>query len=288
MQAIRAHHRGDRITLLTTAPYVRLAQASGYFDEVWIDERPPLMRPLAWLSLARKLRRARFDRVYDLQRAQRTGWYFHLAGRPEWFGKVAGCSHRYLPPPDKIMHATEREAAQLALAGIGPIAPPDLSFIDSDVARFALPPDYALLVPGCAPHRPGKRWPATSYSELAQELSARGLTPVLIGGPAERAEMEAIARACPGARNLCAETELFDLAPLARGARVAIGNDTGPTHLIAAAGCPTVALFSHDSHPVASRPPWPWVRVLREARLADLLVAAVTEAAREIERTRQD
>lgn len=284
MQAIRTHHGGDRITLLTTAPFARLAEASGCFDRVWIDERPPLTRPLAWLRLARKLRQAKFDRVYDLQRAQRTGWYFHLAGRPEWFGKVAGCSHRYLPPAGKALHATEREAGQLALAGIERIAPPDLSFIESDIGRFALPRDYALLMPGCAPHRPGKRWPAGSYGELAAALAARGITPVLIGGPAERQEMAIIAKACPGAKNLCGETELFDLAPLARGARVAIGNDTGPTHLIAAAGCPTVALFSQDSHPVTSRPPWPWVRVLHEARLADLPVAAVAQAAAEIER----
>ena len=39
-QAIRAHHPDAAITLLTTAPYRRMAEASGCFDSVWIDPRP--------------------------------------------------------------------------------------------------------------------------------------------------------------------------------------------------------------------------------------------------------
>ena len=38
--AIRNAHPDDQITLLTTAPYAEIAEASRYFDEVWIDERP--------------------------------------------------------------------------------------------------------------------------------------------------------------------------------------------------------------------------------------------------------
>src|SRR5215471_14975786 len=38
--AIRAHHQGAEITLLTTAPFADLARSSPYFDQVWIDERP--------------------------------------------------------------------------------------------------------------------------------------------------------------------------------------------------------------------------------------------------------
>ena len=284
MQAIRAHHRGDRITLLTTAPFVALARASGCFDEVWIDPRAPAWRAEVWLGLARKLRAARFDRVYDLQRSGRTGWYFRLAGRPEWVGKAPGCSHHYLPPPGTEPHIVEWERAQLARAGVGPLAPPDLSFIASDLARFELPAETALLVPGSAPHRPDKRWPAASYGELAEALAEEGTTPVLIGGAAERAEMEAIAQACPAARNLCGETSLFEVVTLARGARVAVGNDTGPVHLIAAAGCPTLVLFSEASHPTKSRPPWPNVETLREARLADLPVAKVRAAVERLRR----
>ncbi len=39
--AIRTHHVGERIVLLTTEPFAALERTSGYFDEVWIDSRPP-------------------------------------------------------------------------------------------------------------------------------------------------------------------------------------------------------------------------------------------------------
>lgn len=282
-QAIRAHHQGARITLLTTAPYVGLAEASGCFDEVWVDPRPRWWKIATWLALARRLRRAGFDRVYDLQRSQRTGLYFRLAGKPEWIGTVAGCTHRYQPPPDRALHIAEREAAQLALAGIRRVGPPDLSFIDADVGRFALPRSYALLVPGSAPHRPAKRWPAERYAEVARALAGRGIAPVLIGGPAERAELRRIAEGCVECRDLGGRTDLAEIVTLARGARVALGNDTGPIHLIAAAGCPVVVLFSRESHPIKSKPPWPHVHALQRPHLSDLPVDSVLAALGAIE-----
>lgn len=278
MQAIRAHHKNARITLLTTPPFEALARGLGCFDEIWLDSRPAPWKVASWLNLARKLRAARFDRVYDLQRSGRTGWYFRLAGRPEWVGKVRGCAHRFEPVWAKERHIIEWEREQLARVGIAPVLPPDLSGLTSDPNRFGLPGSYALLVPGSAPHRPGKRWPAASYAALARRLAARGILPVLIGGKTERAEMQIIVEACPEARDLGGQTDLFDIAGLARGATVAVGNDTGPTHVIAAAGCPVVALFSEDSDPVRSRPPWPAVEVLRAPKLADLSVERVEAA----------
>ena len=269
-QAIRAHHPGARITLLTTEPFRQLAADSGCFDAVWIDDRPPLWRPDRWLALGRRLREARFDRVYDLQRSDRSGWYFRLAGRPEWVGAVAGCSHRYFPPPDPVRHIAEREAAQLAAAGLGPIAAPDLSFLTADLGRFALTPPTALLAPGSAPHRPAKRWPAARFAAVARELAAQGTTPVLLGTKAEARELAEIARACPAARDLGGETGLAEIAALARGARLAVGNDTGPMHLIAAAGCPCLVLYSAESDPARTAPRGPKVAILREDSLENL------------------
>ena len=269
-QAIRKHHSEARITLLTTRPFVSLGKASGCFNEVWIDERPPIRRVGAWLALGRRLRKARFDRIYDLQNSERTSWYFRLAGKPEWVGTVAGCSHRYKMPRDRALHIVEREAAQLARAGIAPIEPPDLSFLGADVGRFALTPPYALLVPGSSPHRPSKRWPAERFATLARELAGSGITPVLLGTKAEARELAEIAAGCPEARNLCGETRLQELATLARGAALAVGNDTGPMHLIAAVGCPCLVLYSAESDPVKTAPRGAQVMVLREDSLADL------------------
>ena len=277
-KAIRAHHRDAHITLLTTAPYARLGEACGYFDEIWIDSRPRLRQPRAWLELARRLRRGRFVRVYDLQTSGRTGLYFRLFGwrrRPEWSGIARGCSHPDANPERRRIHTIERQAAQLAVAGIHDVPGIDLSWAKADVSRFDLSPRFALLVPGGSAHRPEKRWPSASYEALGTWLAGQGMRPVLIGTAAERATLADIARGCDRALDLCGQTSFEEIIELARGAAVAVGNDTGPMHLIAPAGCPCVVLYSSASNPVRAAPRGPSVAVLQSPSLADLSTAAV-------------
>ena len=76
--AIRAAHPNEEVILLTTAPFAEFARTSGYFDEVWVDERPSRIALIAIQRLRRQLRRGRFYRVYDLQTSDRSSWYFRL------------------------------------------------------------------------------------------------------------------------------------------------------------------------------------------------------------------
>jgi len=279
-QAIRRHHAGAEITLLTTRAYAEFGRATGWFDRVWIDPKPRAWRIAAWLGLVRRLRRAGFARVYDLQHSDRTHAYFRLLGgaRPEWSGIAPGCSHPHANPGRDAMHTLEREAEQLAMAGIDAVPPPDVSWLDADIARFGLGDGFALLVPGGSAHRPEKRWPAVNYAALARQLAGRGIAPVLIGAAAERAEIAAIAAACPEAIDLCDKTALAEIAALARRAAVAVGNDTGPMHLIALACAPVVVLYSAASEPAQTAPRGPSVTVLRRPSLDDLTVEAVVAA----------
>jgi ADP-heptose:LPS heptosyltransferase len=281
MAAIRRHHAGAHIVLLTAAPFARLARLSGYVDEVWVDERPPLWAPRRWLALRRRLREGRFQRVYDLQTSDRSGWYFRLMGpgaRPEWSGIARGCSHPHGNPRRNRLHTVERQAEQLRLAGIEPVPPPDLAWARADLARFKLRQPYLLLVPGGAAHRPAKRWPVERYAALARAAAARGVTPVVLGLAGERGLARAIAAACPETVDLCGETRLEEIAALAREALAAVGNDTGPMHLVAAAGCSAVVLFSAASDPALCAPRGRRVEVLRRRQLAELPLEAVLAA----------
>jgi ADP-heptose:LPS heptosyltransferase len=67
-----------------------------------------------------------------------------------------------------------------------------------------------------------------------------------------------VAAATPKAVNLCDDSPVMEVMALARAAALAVGNDTGPLHLIAAMGCPTVALFSQASSPEFNRPRGPY------------------------------
>jgi ADP-heptose:LPS heptosyltransferase len=127
-----------------------------------------------------------------------------------------------------------------------------------------------LLVPGGAAHRPDKRWPAASYGRLARLLEGRGLTPVILGTAAERPLAQVIVASGAAARDLTADTSLAEVAELGRGAAGAVGNDTGPMHVIAAVGCPSVVLFSGVSDPALCAPRGPKVETLRPPALADI------------------
>lgn len=278
--AIRKHHADARITLLTTAPYAAWLQASPYFDRVWVDERPAWWNMGGVLRLRQALGTGRFVRVYDLQTSSRSSHYFRLLPRPrpEWSGIAPRCSHRDLDPARDTLHDHERLRGQLRQAGILDVPPPDLGWCRGDFARFGLPERFALLVPGSSAHRPAKRWPASRYGELARELAKAGMTPVVLGTAAEAPLAAEIARLSP-AVDLTGATGFGDLASLARSARLAIGNDTGPMHLIAAAGCPSLVLFSADSDPALCAPRGERVAVLREPSLGSLPVARVHDAA---------
>lgn len=283
MAAIRARHTTATITLLTTKPLAELGEKSGWFDRVIVDSRPRWHDLRGWLKLRRMLRGGQFDRVYDLQSQDRTALYFRLfwpGPKPEWSGIVRGASHPHTDPNRHRMHALDIHAAQLGVAGIGAIPAPDLHWLDDPgIDAFALTQPFALLVPGAAPHRPAKRWPAAHYGALAQRLAAHGVTPVVIGTQNEQMIAAEILHACPETRDLTGQTSLFAIGGLARRASLAIGNDTGPMHLIAMTGCRSIVLFSADSNPARSAPRGPGVTVLQKSNLADLSVDAVAEAA---------
>ncbi|MBV8888732.1 MAG: glycosyltransferase family 9 protein [Alphaproteobacteria bacterium] len=282
--AIRVHHRDAAITFLTTRPYADLAKAAPYFDAVWIDERPGWRDPGGVLRLRQRLRQARFHRVYDFQTRARTALYFWLMrsqGRPQWSGIAPGASHPHRNPARIRMHTLDRQEDQLRHAGLaGPVPPPDLSWLATDPSRFSLVPEYVLLIPGGAPHRPQKRWPLDRYVALAQDLAAAGLAPVVVGGPEERPLGAAIAAAEPKARDLTGATGFGDIVALGRGARRVIGNDTGPMHLAVAGGAAATVLYSAVSDPALTAPRGPDVVILRRNTLAALSVAEVAATLR--------
>ena len=231
--AIRAHHPDAAVTLLTTPPFADLARRSPWFDAVWSDGRPSWRDPAAWWRLARRLRAAGFARVYDLQTSRRSSRYRLLVGpRAEWSGVASGASHPHANPARDSMHTVERQREQLEMAGIRRFPPPEMDWLDADLSAFALPPRFALLVPGASPGRSGKRWPAGRYGELAAGL---GLPAAVVGGSAEKPLAAAVAERAPGTIDLTGRTDFAAIGALGRRAAFAVGNDTGPTHLLAAA-----------------------------------------------------
>ncbi len=277
--AIRAHHEGAHVALLTTAPFAQLARAAPWFDEVLEDARAP------WWNLAAIGRTARllrgWDFVYDLQTSRRSARYFRLAGRPRWSGIAAGCSHPHANPGRDGMHTLERQREQLRMAGISHWPPVARDWLIAAGQRHGLAEPYALLMPGGAGVGAVKRWPVDRYGAVARALHAAGVTPAVIGGAAEAGHARTLRAACPAAVDLTGRTTIADLAALGAGAALVVGNDTGPVHLAAAVGAPSVVLFSRAGVPEQAAPRGPAgepVTILRAADLADLPIATVLAA----------
>jgi ADP-heptose:LPS heptosyltransferase len=279
--AIRHHHAGDRLSLLTTRRYAEIAQQTGLFDTILVDRRPRMFNLRGWVELRGVLCREGFDRVYDLQTSDRSNiysWLFRPGPFPEWSGTAWRCSHPHANLGRDRQHTMDRQAEQLLMAGIHPVSP--VPWLPSTGALPAVLAGrrFVLLIPGSSPRRAAKRWPADRFGELARRLSLAGWVPVVVGVAGEQEMGLAICAACPEAVDLIGRTNVAGLAALARAASLTIGNDTGATHVAAAGGNPVVVMFSQASSPGLCAPRGAAVRVLVEPDLADLAVEPVLAA----------
>jgi ADP-heptose:LPS heptosyltransferase len=196
---------------------------------------------------------------------------------PEWVGIAKGASHRHNTPERRQLHTIERQRQQLAVAGIHDLPAPDISWLTSDISHFKLPERYALIVPGGSEHRTGKRWPAHHYGTVCTLLMESGITPVLIGTKSEVAVISTIETICPDVISLLGKTSFAEIAELARHATFAIGNDTGPMHIVANTGCASLVLFSKFSNPILCAPRGQKVTILQKETLSNLAPEEVIE-----------
>ncbi|HTS62815.1 MAG TPA: glycosyltransferase family 9 protein [Candidatus Acidoferrales bacterium] len=94
--------------------------------------------------------------------------------------------------------------------------------------------DVAILHPAATADN--KTWPAKNFAALAGQIRQLGLEPVFIGGPGDDPSPFREWRTVYGAR-------LRDVQELVATAAIFVGNDSGPAHIAAAFGVPTVVIF---------------------------------------------
>lgn len=101
---------------------------------------------------------------------------------------------------------------------------------------------YAILNPGGG--WPTKLWSVDRFGKLADLLwSSYGITSFVTYGPGELKLAEAVRSSSTSGKAQPVDLSLKAFYSLARGARVYVGGDTGPTHIAVAAGAPIVGLF---------------------------------------------
>ncbi|HVB35137.1 MAG TPA: glycosyltransferase family 9 protein [Patescibacteria group bacterium] len=157
------------------------------------------------------------------------------------------------------VHTAEQRISQFWQVGLprGPVPParvypqPDaLAAVSAMLVGRGIGPGrpYVVLQPGAA--FASRRWALGNFAQLADWLAGEwGLVPVVLLGPRER-ELGAEARKLFGGPAVIVEgLALRRMIALVSQARLFVGQDTGPTHVAAAAGCPVVDIFG-SSNPV--------------------------------------
>ncbi|MBU1908864.1 MAG: glycosyltransferase family 9 protein [Verrucomicrobia bacterium] len=156
-------------------------------------------------------------------------------------------------PFDSRMCEADWVGACLAPAGL-PSRPYALEYPLDEAARagarrmlsgFDVPEGerYAVLAPGAG--WPGKQWPAARFAEVGDWLaSKKGWRILVAGSPGERALCEEVCGAMRApAVNLGGRTGLDELAAILESGALFVGNDSGPMHIAAAVGAPTVTFW---------------------------------------------
>ncbi|GAB3586807.1 glycosyltransferase family 9 protein [Amycolatopsis endophytica] len=142
-------------------------------------------------------------------------------------------------------HEVLRALEVAGLAGAPPVElEPSIAVTDADRATAdevldGLPDPLVVFHPGAGD--PRRRWPAERFAEVAAKLAGAGCGVVVIGAPDERDLVERVASQA-GARPLTSLSMSALIGVLAR-AKAFAGNDSGPRHLAAAVGAPTVSVY---------------------------------------------
>ncbi len=276
IKAVRARFPHSSITLMVRPWVGGLFRSAGFIDEVWTQPKPPLRE---WFGTAGEVRRRRFDLALLLPNSFESALTVFAAGVPVRAGYATDgrgflLTERIAKPIEKRHQVAYY--LDLARSVFGALEEPTSEIVASDEARIAarrllrssgLDPGAGLLVlnPGAA-FGSAKRWHEDRFAQVADQIVEEfHLQTVVIGSASETALADRI-RSCMEypVVALTGRTDLETLLGVLSLASIMITNDSGPMHMSAALGTPTVAVFGSTDAEV-TRPIGPRTRVVRHA-----------------------
>ena len=143
--------------------------------------------------------------------------------------------------------------------------------------RSILPKDkFIIIVSGASKHRNNKRWSSERYAYLIEYLSNIGIKSILIGGNEEFQNINNIIIKVSNSimnkpLNYAGKTSFKDIVFLSKFSMCAIGNDTGPMHLLAACRLNSIVLFGAGSNPDLCAPIGNNVNILHKDIILSLI-----------------
>jgi heptosyltransferase I len=227
----------------------------GHWRRLWRERRlRELMSGIAALRIT--LRERRFDLAIDLQGLLKSGALTRRSGARERIGLGSREGSQWLMTRTLPRGGDPRRIGSEYLYLAETLGLPvddfamavlygetEADFADRVIAEHDLSDGYAVLCPFTT--RPQKHWIEERWAPLAARIQADlGLTPVVLGGPADREAATRISDAADTSLvDLTGRTSLIEAAALIDRASLLIGVDTGLGHMGIAFGTPSLLLF---------------------------------------------
>lgn len=225
-----------------------------------------------FVETARELRRHKFPVVFNQHGGPRSALLTAASASPVrvcWKGFQFSFVYNVHVPDKKEffgtsdVHTVEHRISQFYWTGLprGPIPRtqvfPQANAVESTARALeekgiATGVPYAVLQPGA--RLATMRWPAEKFAEIARWLrKSHEIASVVNLGLADD-ELASTVRAGMGDSGVIADSfDARELIALIAGAHLFVGNDSGPAHVAAAAGCPCVVIFG-ATNPAEWRP----------------------------------
>jgi lipopolysaccharide heptosyltransferase II len=271
--ALRRAYPDARLTYLVESAAAPIVRHNPHLDEVIVaPRRRGLHRIVDDLTLARRLRRERFDLAIDLHGGPRSAWLTWASGARERIGYEISGRHwiytrrvarsRELRPRHSVLNqwdlleaipgwpggTPDRERDRIDI----PLDPQADAQMAARLRQAGVDEHDELVVMHVSAGNPFRRWPEAFFVDTAAALAAAGPKRrlVLSSGPSDREAAARIAtatRARLGASSGriidLGEFDLQELRALIGRSRLFVGGDTGPLHIAAATDTPVVGLY---------------------------------------------
>ena len=279
LKSIRQKYPDSKITLLTDIKFKFFSDRIIFVDEIIYENRPSFFRIDKWLTIIFKIIKRRFNIVFDLQNSDRTSVYYFFIklfnSKTVWSGNRKGGKFKYHPKNFESISIKDIIKNQLVLMDIEIYDKPDISWMMKKNIINLPNNDFVILLPGSSLEHKHKRWPAEKFAELANYLKEKKIDSIILGqSHSEGEELKKIKLLAPKIIDF-SDQDLDCLATTASKAIGAIGNDTGPTFVAAAAGCPITWLLSNHTDPNITQLLGSKVNTLKKDNIIDITIDEV-------------
>jgi heptosyltransferase III len=260
LRSLRRGLPGARVEVLVHSGTEGILVGNPDIDAViTLPQRPSAVELLALIRILWR----RFDLAVLTQTGDRPTFLAFVAGRRRVGlvsarGGGAWWKRRLLDDPVTVDPENHRVLELLRLSNVLGVESKFELVVPSGASAQVVTPQTPYAILHANPMYRFRRWTDEGWRALARALVTRGLTVLVTGGPdpAECSYLDALwGPVDPPVERLDGRLDWPQLAALISGATVYVGPDTSMTHLAAATGCPTVAIYGPASpHTIG---PWP-------------------------------